>query len=34
VVVEIMDYAKLKDKVLKPKKRVAEETGPELSSDE
>jgi hypothetical protein len=34
VVVEDMDYAKLKNKVIKPKKRVVGETGPELSSDE
>jgi hypothetical protein len=31
---EAMDYAKVKNKVIKPKKRVAGETGPELSSDE
>jgi hypothetical protein len=34
VVMEDMDYTKLKNKVTKPKKRVAGETGPELSSDE
>jgi hypothetical protein len=34
VVMEDMDYVKLKNKVIKPKKRVAEETGPELSSEE
>jgi hypothetical protein len=34
VVMEDMDYAKVKNKVIKPKKRVAEETIPELSSDE
>jgi hypothetical protein len=34
VVIEDMDYAKLKNKVIKPKKKVAGETGPELSSDE
>jgi hypothetical protein len=34
VVMENMDYAKLKNKVVKPKKRVAVKTGPELSSEE
>jgi hypothetical protein len=34
MVMEDMDYAKVKTKVTKPKKRVAGETGPELSSDE
>jgi hypothetical protein len=34
VVTEDMDYAKVKDKVIKPKKRVAGETGLELSSNE
>jgi predicted metal-dependent hydrolase len=34
VVMEDMDYAKVKNKVIKPKTRVAGETGPELSSDE
>jgi hypothetical protein len=34
VVMEDMDNAKLKNKVFKPKTRVAGETGPELSSDE
>jgi hypothetical protein len=29
-----MDYAKVKNKVIKPKKRVVGETGPEYSSDE
>jgi hypothetical protein len=33
VVMEDMDYTELKDKFVKPKKRVAEET-PELSSEE
>jgi hypothetical protein len=28
------DYAKLKNKFIKPKKRVAGETGPQLSSEE
>jgi hypothetical protein len=32
--VENMDYPKLKTKLIKPKKKVAGETGPELSSDE
>jgi hypothetical protein len=31
---ENMDYAKVKNMVMKPKKRVAGETRPELSSDE
>jgi hypothetical protein len=31
---EDTEYAKLKNMVIKPKKRVAEETGPEQSSDE
>jgi hypothetical protein len=31
---EDMDYAKVKNKVIKPKKRFAGETGPELSSEE
>jgi hypothetical protein len=30
----VMDYAELKNKFVKPKKRVAGETGPELSSKE
>jgi hypothetical protein len=30
VVLEDMDYAKVKNKVIKPKKRVAGETGPGL----
>jgi hypothetical protein len=34
VVMEDMDYAKVKNKVIKSKKRVVGETGPELSSDE
>jgi hypothetical protein len=34
VVLEDMDHAKLKNKVIKPKRRVEGETGPELSSDE
>jgi hypothetical protein len=34
VVLKDMDYAKLKNKVIKPKKRVAGEIGQELSSDE
>jgi hypothetical protein len=34
VVMEDMDYAKVKNKVIKPKRRVAGETGPHLSSDE
>jgi hypothetical protein len=34
VVMEDMDYAELKNKFVKPKKRVAVETGPELSSEE
>jgi hypothetical protein len=29
-----MNYAELKNKFVKPKKRVAGETGPELSSEE
>jgi hypothetical protein len=33
-VMEDMDNAKLKNKVVKPKKRVAGKTGPELSSEE
>jgi hypothetical protein len=33
VVMEDMDYRELKNKFVKPKKRVAEETGPELSSE-
>jgi hypothetical protein len=33
VVMEDMDCAKLKNNFVKPKKRVAGETGPELSSD-
>jgi hypothetical protein len=33
VVLEDMDYAELKNKFVKPKKRVAGETGPELSSE-
>jgi hypothetical protein len=32
VVMEDMDYAKLKNKVVKPKKRVVGKAGPELSS--
>jgi hypothetical protein len=31
---EDMDNAKVKNKAIKPKKRVAGVTGPELSSDE
>jgi hypothetical protein len=31
---EDMDYAELKNKFVNPKKRVAGETGPELSSEE
>jgi hypothetical protein len=34
VVMEDMDYAELKNKFVKPKKTVAGETGPELSSEE
>jgi hypothetical protein len=34
VVMEDMDYAELKNKFVKPKKRVAGETLPELSSEE
>jgi hypothetical protein len=34
VVMEDMDYAELKNKFAEPKKRVAGETGPELSSEE
>jgi hypothetical protein len=34
VVMEDMDYAELKNKFFKTKKRVAGETGPELSSEE
>jgi hypothetical protein len=34
VVMEDMDYGELKNKFVKPKKRVAGETGPELSSEE
>jgi hypothetical protein len=34
VVIEDMDYAKVKNKVIKPKERVGGETGPELSSGE
>jgi hypothetical protein len=34
VVMEGMDYAELKNKFFKPKKRVAGETGPKLSSDD
>jgi hypothetical protein len=33
-VMEDMDYAELKNKFVKPKKRVAGETWPELSSEE
>jgi hypothetical protein len=33
-VMDDMDYAKVNNKVIKPKKMVAGETGPELSSDE
>jgi hypothetical protein len=33
VVMEDMDYAELKNKFVKPKNRVARETGPELSSE-
>jgi hypothetical protein len=32
--VEDKDYAKLRNKVVKPKKRVAGKAGPELSSEE
>jgi hypothetical protein len=34
VVMEYMNYTELKNKFVKPKKRVAGETGPELSSEE
>jgi hypothetical protein len=34
MVMEDMDYAKVKNKVIKPKKRDAGETGSELLSDE
>jgi hypothetical protein len=34
VVMEDMGYAKIRNKVIKPKERVAGETGPELSPDE
>jgi hypothetical protein len=34
VVMEDMDYEELKNKFVKPKKRVAGETRPELSSEE
>jgi hypothetical protein len=34
VVMEDMDYAELKNKFVKPKKRVSGETEPELSSEE
>jgi hypothetical protein len=34
VVMEGLDYAKLKNKGIKPKKKVIGETGPELSSNE
>jgi hypothetical protein len=34
VVMEDMDYAELKNKFVKPKKRVSGETGPALSSEE
>jgi hypothetical protein len=34
VVTGDMDYAKVKNKFIKPKKAVAGEPGPELSSDE
>jgi hypothetical protein len=34
VVMEGMDYAELKNKFVKPKRRAAGETGPELSSEE
>jgi hypothetical protein len=34
VVMDDMDYAELKNKFVKPKKRVAGETWPELSSEE
>jgi hypothetical protein len=34
VVIEDMDHAKLKNKVVKPKKRTARKTGPESSSEE
>jgi hypothetical protein len=33
VVMEDMDYAKIQNKIIKPKKTVAEETGPELSDE-
>jgi hypothetical protein len=33
-VMEDMDYSELKNKFFEPKKRVAGETGPELSSEE
>jgi hypothetical protein len=33
VVMEDTDYTELKNKFVKPKKRVAGETGPELSSE-
>jgi hypothetical protein len=33
VVMEDMDQAKLKDKIVKPKKRAAGKAGPELSSE-
>jgi hypothetical protein len=31
---EVKDYAKLRDKFVKPKKRVTGKAGPQLSSDE
>jgi hypothetical protein len=34
LVMEDMDYAKLKNKVVKPNKRIAGERGTELSSEE
>jgi hypothetical protein len=34
VVMEDMDYSELKNKIVKPKKSVAGETGPKLSSEE
>jgi hypothetical protein len=34
VVMEDMDYTELKNKFVKPKKRVAGESGPELSAEE
>jgi hypothetical protein len=34
VVMEDMDYAELKNRFVKPKRMVAGETGPELSSEE